>query len=194
MTTLNLDEALLALSGAAGAVGAPPSARAIVACHADFWRFRVAAPPNVRPWEAVYPVGALTPNGRHLLAMLLEAATRAPSLEGIAVEALRARPEVGVGAPFASVARDFERVLPAAEVAAEPARREALLRAVARVCGAPISVGGVEEGAKQSAMIAERLDVRALKAQERAMHKQMRLMEAARVAHALIATGKDLGP
>jgi hypothetical protein len=194
VTTLNLDEAMLALQGAAGAVATPPTARAIVARHADFWRFRVAGPPDVRPWDAVYPVASLTPNGRHLLAMLLDAVTRAPTLEAIAVEAVRARPEWGVGGPFGGVARDFQRLLPAAEVAAEPARREALLRAVARACEATVAVGGQVETPKQSAQIAERLDVRALKAQEQAMRKQMRLMEAARAANALIATGKDLGP
>ncbi len=194
MTPLNLDEALLALQGAAGAVASPPSARAIVARHADFWRFRVAAPPEVRPWEAVYPVGALLPNGRHLLAMLLDAATRAPSLEAIAVEAVKAQPALGIGGPFAGVARDFQRLLPAAELAAEPARCEALLRAVARTCGAAVQVGAVVESPKQSALVAERLDVRALKAQAQAMRRQMRLMEAARAANALIATGKDLGP
>jgi hypothetical protein len=194
VTPLNLDEALLALSGAAGAVATAPSARAIVARHADFWRFRVAAPPDVRPWQAVYPVAALSPNGRHLLAMLLDAATRAPSLEAIAVSAVQAQPALGVGGPFGGVARDFQRLLPAAELTAEPARREALLRAVARACGAAVQVGGAIESAKQSALVAERLDVRALKAQERAMRKQMRLMEAARSANVLIASGKDLGP
>lgn len=193
MTTLNLDEALLALAGAATAVTRPPSARAIVARHADFWRFRVAAPPAMRAWEAVFPVASLTPNGRHLLALLLEAATRAPSLEAIAVEAVRAQTGTGVGVPFAGVARDFQRVLPAAEVAAERARREAFLRAVAQAAEAAVEVGGVVESSKLSAQIALRLDVRALKAQEQAMRKQMRLMEAARAANALIATGQDLG-
>lgn len=193
---LPLEEALLALDGAAAALAVAPPLRLLVARHGDFWRFQPGALPDLCPWDAVFPLAALTPNGLHLLAILLEAAARAPGLAAVAGHAVSARRPAPrpVGEVFVGAAREFERVLPVAALRGEPARREALLRAFARRCDAPVAVGGVVESPEQSARTAQRLDVAALIAQEKAMRRQMRLMEAARAANVVIASGSDLGP
>lgn len=190
-TVLPLDEAMLALEGAAAALLKAPSLRAVLTRHADFWRFRTGAVPELRAWDAVFPLAALTPNGCHLLALLVEAAARSPGLEAVVVQAVVVQADVGN--VFVAVARLFERSLPVADLRAEQARREVVLRVLARVCGAAIAVAGAVETPKQSDQVAQRLDVTALNTQEKALRRQMRLMEAARAANAVIATGSDLG-
>lgn len=188
-----LEAAVQAVAGAVASVGAaPPSARALVARHADYWRFERRLAADAAPFEFVFPVGALTPAGRSLAAVLLAALRRAPEMADAAQAAARCS---GPGAVVGGFVRALEGVLTPEEVAAEAARREELVRRfVAHVGAVPGLEGGRPEPAERSAQALSRYDPGARRAEERALRRQRALMEATREAQALIASGADLGP
>lgn len=204
---LPLAAALAALQAVAATLRAPPTPRRLAAAHADFWRFDVGV--ALRPFEAVSPLALLSANGRHLAALLIATCQREAALRAAvgrwaqaahAGHAAHADPPTrSQGADARSLpvlidtALDAESTLEAVRVAAEPARAEELLRRLARRAGAPILQPAGPEAPERSAAIFERLDSAALRAEEVRLRRQQRLMEAARRARDLIATGADLG-
>jgi hypothetical protein len=188
-----LAPALVAVAGAVADVGGvSPGQRTLVARHADFWRFDVGRGADAVPFDLVFPIGALTPAGRTLAAILLATLRRSPALTRAAVVAAD---RDGPGAVVAGLARALQTVLTPDELAAEAARREELLRRCIAHLGAVVgqSDDRPEPPARQAQALA-RYDVGRRRAEAREVARQRALMEATREARRLIASGVDLGP
>lgn len=176
---LDLDSALSALARVVGRP--PPPDRRVLAWYADLCRdLGICA----EPLELVLPFGGLSPDGRALLALLVQTARQIPSMQAAARRA-------GPGA-FVPVAGALAERLPVAVVRAAPLRQSELLRRWAAAVGAPIMAGGRVEAPARSARILERLDYTRIRAEETRLDAERTIAEARRAALAKIAAGGAL--
>lgn len=179
---LDLDDARAALAPIAGRP-APPD-RLALAWHADL--ARALWPDRLDPLDAVLPFGALAPDARRLLALLVETAREVPSMRAAA-----AASPLGPAAFTAPAAALAER-LPSDAVRAEALRQEELLRRWAALAGAPLAVGGASEPAARSAQVLARLDYARVRAEEQRLADERTIAEARRSALHKVATGAPL--
>lgn len=175
---LDLDDA----SDALEATPPPANDRRALAHHADFWAHNEV---SLDPVQATLAFGALPLNARRLVALLVEAAGRSASLARCACASPR-----GTGA-FIGFA-DTVDWLPAETVASDPTRREELLRRFAAYNEAPIVRAGKPEDPKRSVRVLERLDYRAVAAEEERLERARKVAAAIEEVNRKIRAGGPL--
>lgn len=182
---LDLDDACAALALAAARPA--PTARLVVARHADLWRHVLRQP--LDPLDAVLPIGALSTDAQHLLALLVECAHRVATMQVIAVTAAAHR---GPRAVFVDVAARLAPRLPPAVVRETAIRQQELLRRWADAHGAGVRHEGRDEPDDLRRRVLDRLDYHRIRAEEQRLDEQRTIAEAHREAMRKIASGAPL--
>lgn len=174
---LDLDAARLALERAAARPR--PGDRHILAWCAD-----LVAAADADPLDIVLGFGALSPDARDLVGLLVQVAREVPSTRaGVRGMGHRA---------FVPPAAELAERLPAAVVRSAPLRREELLRRWAEAVGLGIAVGGEPESAERSARVLGRLDYARIREEEARLDAERTVAEARRAARAKVAAGGPL--
>lgn len=178
---LDLDAARAALALVAARPPAPD--RLLLAWHADLYR---DLHPEVEPdpLDLILPFGALSPEARALLGLLVATAREVPSMRAAAG---------GRGpAAFVDAAAALAERLPPAVVRAHPLRQEELLRRWAAQIDAPLRVADAPEPPDRATRVLERLDYARIRAEEQRLEDERAVAEARRAALAKVAAGGPL--